>query len=65
MGGDAGQPLDGPDLRLAVEGATEQVLARVVPVERRDPRRVARQVAHVLPVLRVVDGDDARVPRGG
>lgn len=64
VGRDAGSPLDGPYLDLAVESATEQVLARVVPVEAHDPRRVARKVVDVLAVLRVVDGDDPRVASG-
>ena len=62
---DARLPVDGPDLGLAVHGAAEEVLARVVPVDRRDPRGVAREVADVLAVLHVVKGDDGRVAGGG
>lgn len=65
MRGDARLPVDGPDLCLAVHGAAEEVLARVVPVDRRDPRRVAREVADVLAVLHVVQRDDGRIARGG
>lgn len=65
MRGDARLPVDGPDLGLAVHGAAEEVLARVVPVDCRDPRGVAREVADVLAVLHVVEGDDGRVACGG
>src|SRR4051812_30105299 len=58
---DTGLPVDGPDLRLSVHGAAEEVLARVVPVNRSDPRRVAGEVSDVFAVLHVVHGDDGSV----
>lgn len=65
MRGDARLPVDRPHLGLAVHGTAEEVLSRVVPVDRSDPRRVAREVADVLAVLHVVQGDDGRVACGG
>lgn len=65
MGRHAGRSLDGPYLGFAIESAAEEVLSGVTPVERRDPRTVASQVAHMLAVLRVVDGDNTRISRSG
>lgn len=61
----AGLPVDRPHLRLAVQGPAEEELARVVPVHRRDPCRVTCQVADVLTMLHVIEGNYRRVTSGG
>lgn len=65
--------LNTPHSRAPVHRAGQQVLARLREVERQDPggrgRRGAGgaegQVADVLALLHVVEGDDARVAGGG
>ncbi len=56
-----GGSLNRPYLGFTVESAAEQVLACVIPVEGCNPRGVACQVTYMLAVLRVVDGDNARI----
>lgn len=62
-------PLDAPDARLAVHGAREQILARFGEVKGQDPGGIGccgaggaeGEVADVLAVLHVVEGNDACV----
>lgn len=63
MRSNTGTPVDRPHLGLPVHGPAQQILARVVPVERGDPRRVARQVSDMLAMLHIVEGNDGSVSR--
>lgn len=57
-----------PDLDLAIQGCRQQILARIVPVQRCDPGGPAArccEVAYMLAMLHVVNGDDARISGRG